>query len=104
MAQRDYNRYELIQRDDGVIVYPPFVKIPQSASDKYDNWKLGDSRLDKWSQRYYGNPFYDFLILYANPEYISEFDIPDGAYIRIPFPLDNARRAYEERLQQIKNA
>ena len=49
MAQRDYNRYELIQRDDGVVTYPPFVEIPKAPSDKYDNWDIGDSRLDKWS-------------------------------------------------------
>lgn len=103
MAQRDYDRYELVRRADGTVAFPPFVKIPENGSDKYDNWNIGDSRLDKWSTRYYGNPFYDFLILYANPEYISEFDIPDDAYIRIPFPLDFARRAYEEGLQKIKN-
>ena len=103
MAQRDYDRYELLRRQDGTVAFPPFVSIPKFGSDKFDNWDIGDSRLDKWSARYYDNPFYDFLILYANPEYINEFDIPDGAYIRIPFPLDNARRAYEEGLQQIKN-
>lgn len=103
MRKRDYNRYELLKRDDGEVIFPPFVKIPESGSDKYDNWKIGDSRLDKWSDRYYDNPFYDFLILCANPQYINEFDIPDGAFIRIPFPLDNARRLYEEGLQRIKN-
>jgi len=103
MAQRDYNRYELLKKDNGSDIHPPFVKIPESSSDKYDNWILGDSRLDKWSDRYYTNPFYDFLILFANPQYINEFDIPDGAFIRIPFPLDNARRQYEEGLQKIKN-
>ena len=102
MAQRDYNRYELLENQEGTVTFPPFVKIPKSGSDKYDNWKIGDSRLDKWSSRYYGNPFFDFLILYANPQYISEFDIPDEAFIRIPFPLDIARRSYEEGLQQIK--
>jgi hypothetical protein len=104
MAQRDYNRYELLKQDNGNVIYPPFVRISESASDKYDNWNIGDSRLDKWSQRYYGNPFYDFLILYANPEYVNEYDIPDNSFIRIPFPLDNARRQYEEGLQKIKNA
>lgn len=103
MAQRGYDRYEVLRKQDGTMELPPFVTIQTSNSDKYDIWKIGDSRLDKWASRYYQNPFFDFLILYGNPEYVNEFDIPDGAYIRIPFPLDNAKRAYEEGLQKINN-
>jgi hypothetical protein len=103
MAKRDYNRYELLQNPDGSFDFPPFVPITASPSDKIETWNLGISRLDKLSERYYNNPFFDFLILYANPQYISEFDIPDGAFIRIPFPLDIVRRKYEDGLQEIKS-
>jgi hypothetical protein len=37
---------------------------------------------------------YDWLILYANPDYLIEFDIPDGTIIRIPFPLERALSEY----------
>jgi hypothetical protein len=33
--------------------------------------------------------------------YVSEFDIPDGALIRIPFPLAKAKSDYEAKLKYI---
>jgi len=80
----------------------PFVNLPQNPSDKYEYWNVNFSRLDKLSQKYYGNPFYDFLILYGNNIYLNEFDIPDGALIRIPFPLSKAKGDYEAALQAFK--
>ena len=101
MPYRDYNRYSILKKSDGTTELMPFINIPVSTSDKYEYWNGETSRLDILSQKYYGNPFYDFLILYANPEYISEFDIPDGTVIRIPFPLAQARSDYETKLERI---
>lgn len=95
MPYKDFDRYAELKKGDGSILPMPFVKIPVNSSDKYEYWNTNYSRLDKISQKYYLNPFYDFLILYANPEYLSEFDIPDGALIRIPFPLIKAKNDYE---------
>lgn len=103
MAQQDYNRYSILKNSDGTIDSMPFVSIPERASDKYEYWNVSFSRMDKISQKYYGSPFYEFLILYANPDFISEFDIPDGVLIRIPFPLAQVRSDYEAKLEQIKN-
>jgi len=103
MPRRDYNRYELYINTDQSIDQIPFVKIPENISDKYEKWNSRTSRLDKIAQRYYDNPFMDFLILYGNPTYLSEFDIEDGATIRIPFPLDKAKSDYENGLKSIKN-
>ena len=103
MPRQDYNRYAILQNDDGTIDQMPFVNIPERSSDKYEYWNTSFSRMDKLANKYYGNPFYDFLIMYANPQFISEFDIPDGALIRIPFPLGQVVSDYEARLQQIKN-
>lgn len=104
MARRDYNRYELyINTDDSSIDQLPFVKLPENDSDKFERWNPLTSRLDKLAQKYYNNPFFDFLILYANPQYISEFDIPEGKTIRIPFPLDKARSDYENGLRSIRS-
>lgn len=96
----DYKRYELLKTDAGTYKQMPFVKIPNSNSDKYVEWRLGDSRYDKLSNKYYGSPFFDFLLVYANPEYLSEFDIDDGTIIRIPFPLSNTLTIYENILKQ----
>lgn len=103
MARIDYDRYEIFRNDDGSIDQLPFVTIPQNPSDKYVNWKLGVDRLDKLAKRYYDNELFDFIILLANPTYISEFDIDDGDVIRIPFPLDKARTDYENGLKRIRN-
>lgn len=102
MPYLDYNRYAILENTDGTTDSMPFVTLPTNQSDKFEYWNGGFSRMDKLSQKYYGNPFYDFLILYANPEYISEFDIPDAALIRIPFPLSKAKADYEAFLSQYK--
>lgn len=103
MARRDYNRYEIFRNEDGTTDQLPFVKLPQNPTDKYEKYKLGFTRFDKLAAKYYGNEFFDFLILYANPQYISEFDIEDGQLIRIPFPLERARTDYEDALKRIRN-
>jgi hypothetical protein len=102
MPYVDYNRYSILKNDNGTTEPMPFVYLPVNASDKYENWNTEFSRLDKLSQKYYGNPFYDFLILYANNIYVSEFDIPDNAVIRIPFPLNKVKADYEAFLTQYK--
>lgn len=99
----DYNRYEIYRNEDGTTDQLPFVRLPQNPSDKYEIFKLGSTRFEKLAKKYYGNVFFDFLILLGNPEYISEFDIDDGTVIRIPFPLEKARTDYENALKQIRN-
>ena len=76
----------------------PFIKIPKNKSDKYIEWNSNTNRLDILSEKYYGSPFYDFFILYANPEFLSEWDIPNNTIIRIPFPLDVVKTYYENEL------
>jgi hypothetical protein len=94
MAQRDYNRYAILVNSNGTTDMMPFVQLPVNQSDKFESWNTEFSRLDKLANKYYGNPFYDFLILYANG-YMSEFDIPDGTLIRVPFPLAKVKADYE---------
>jgi hypothetical protein len=102
MAQRDYNRYAILVNSNGTTDMMPFVQLPVNQSDKFESWNTEYSRLDKLSNKYYGNPFYDFLILYANG-YMSEFDIPDGTLIRIPFPLAKVKADYEIALTAYRN-
>jgi hypothetical protein len=102
MPYQDYNRYEILKNTNGTTDQMPFVNLPTNPSDKFEYWNTEYSRLDKISQKYYGNPFYDFLILYANKIYLNEFDIPDGALIRIPFPLQKVKADYEAALTVFK--
>lgn len=94
---KDYDRYYLLKKGN-IYKTMPFIKIPKNNTDKYIEWKSNIDRLDKLSEKYYGSPFYDFFILYANPEFLSEWDIPDNTIIRIPFPLDVVKSYYENEL------
>ena len=102
MPHQDYKRYEILRNANGTTDAMPFVNIPNNPSDKFEYWNTNFSRMDKLALKYYGNPFYDFLILYANRIYLNEFDIPDGALIRIPFPLVKAKADYEAALTAFK--
>ena len=92
---KKYDRYALLRREGSDMEPMPFVKIPEALSDKYERWHRGVSRMDRMSQKYYGSPIYGFFILFANPEYMTEWDIPDYATIRIPFPLSRVKEDYE---------
>jgi len=101
MARQDYDRYYNLKMGDGTLEPLPFVDISPAPTDKYEYWNLGFSRMDKLSQKYYGSPFYDFFILFANPEYLNEFDIPDDTIIRVPFPLARVKSEYEAKIKFI---
>ena len=101
--EKEYNRYEILTDGSSVIELMPMVKLPVNSTDKYEYWNTELHRFDKLAYKYYGNPFYDFLLIYANTEYISEFDIPDNALIRIPFPLSKALSDYKDLLTKYKN-
>lgn len=106
MAQNrpvDYDRYEIYRTENGGVEQIPFIRIPVNPADKYEQWIEGSSRLDKLAQKYYNNPFFDWMILYGNPEFTSEYDIPDGTVVRIPFPIDRVREFYESALQARRN-
>ena len=99
--EKEYNRYEILNNTTTIQIMP-MVKLPVNSTDKFEYWNSEIHRFDKLAYKYYGNPFYDFLILHANSEYVSEFDIPENALIRIPFPLDKAKSDYKQILNQYK--
>ncbi len=101
MAKIDYNRYSLMNNDGSTIKIVPLIKLPTNSGDKFVSWNVMSSRYEKLADKYYGNPFYDILISSGNTEYVSEYDIPDGALIRIPFPLAKAKNDYETMMQQL---
>jgi hypothetical protein len=87
MAKQYYDRYQDYRFGNNVKTLP-FLKIPEKSTDIRINYKKNRTRLDIVSQTYYGAPYYGWLIMMANPQYGGlEFDIPDGAVLRIPFPL-----------------
>lgn len=76
----------------------PFIPISVRLTDKVEEFRQGISRMDKISLKYYNNPYMGRLILMANPEHAFEFDIEDGALIRIPFPMEAVLEEYNSKI------
>jgi len=96
MAKQYYDRYQDFRFNNEVKVLP-FIKLPNRNTDIIIEYKSNRTRLDIVSNTYYGTPYYGWLIMQSNPEYGGlEFDIPDGAYVRVPFPLVNALQDYQK--------
>lgn len=93
---RDYfDRYQFFI-EDGNFKIVPGIELPIKGTDKYLNYKKGQTRLDKVSQDFYGTPVFGWLILQANPQSGSiEFEIPDNFILRIPFPLTSSLQDYK---------
>ena len=97
-----YDRYKSFRNNSGVEPIPGIL-IPFSSSDKSVVYKKGESRLDKISNVYYNNPYSGWLIMQANPEFGGlEFNIPDGAVIRVPFPFNEAISRYSTQVLKYK--
>ena len=95
-----YDRYARF-RVSGKISVPPQVKIIKKATDYYEPYIRGTSRLDLISYDYYGSPDYDWLILMANPSAGNlEFEIPDGTILRIPYPLSVTLELYDREIER----
>lgn len=103
MPASTYNRYSLLRNNDGTTDTMPFVDLPVNASDKYEYWNSEFSRLDKISYKYYGDATWDWIILLANNQYVSEFDFPDNYLLKIPFPLMKAKADFEAAIMAYKN-
>jgi len=99
MAYPYYNRYnEFAINGQQTVV--PFVQIPQKPTDQTFIYKVGRSRLDKVSQEFYGAPYYNWLILQANPQFGGlENTIYDGAVLIIPFPLIPSLQDYKSAIE-----
>mgnify|MGYP003347737919 CR=1 FL=1 len=94
-----YNRYNqfLLNGEQTVV---PGLTLPRKSTDIKYVFRAGVSRLDKISQEYYGTPFFGWLILQANPQFTgSEWNIPDGAILTIPFPLVASLQDYKNELE-----
>ena len=95
-----YDRYKNFRANNSMKPIPGLT-LPASSGDKTIIYKLGDTRLDKVSDSYYNTPYYGWLIMLANPQYGGlEFNIPDQALIRVPFPFENAINSYIIQINQ----
>lgn len=82
-----YSRYKIFTLN-GIIISVPSIPIPSREEDRFVEYDINKTRLDRISAESYGDDSYWWVILMANPQYYFEFDIPTGTVIRVPFPLD----------------
>lgn len=97
MASR-YNKF----RVNGSMLRLPLIKLSNKDSDYFEYYKRNVTTLDGLSYKYYDDPNYAWVIMMANQEYGSlEYNIPDGALLRIPYPLDDTLSDYEYRMTNL---
>ena len=82
------NFYTPLKENDMLKDMPP-VKISSRKTDKFIVYQKGIMRTDFLAGEIYQDETLWRLIMWANPEYFLEFDIPDGAVIRIPYPTND---------------
>lgn len=99
---KNFDRYALFKAN-GIVEVIPYINIIKKKTDKYIIYDKSNVRLDKISYEYYNNSDYAWLIMQANPEYGSiENFIPNGAILRIPFPLEETINLYINEVNKIK--
>ena len=97
-----YDRYSKF-KDDGKNQIIPFIKIESSSTDITVIFQKDTMRMDTLSYKYYGDANYGWLIMLANPNFGSlEYNIPDNAVLRIPYPLSTAISRYENAVDKYK--
>jgi hypothetical protein len=97
-----FQRYKPFN-SNGVQSTVPFIKLDEKSTDKKVVWKTNVDRMDKYSNTYYSDPRYGWLILLANPQFTMENDIPDQTIIRIPYPLTETMNEYLDKSNNFSN-
>jgi len=97
-----YDRYDKF-KGNGSMKPVPGIQIPSYSTDKNVVYKIGETRLDILSQKYYNNPYHGWLILLANPQYGGlEFNIKNREVLRIPYPFNSAIERYISAVENYK--
>ena len=81
---------------------PPF-KIKERSSDVFVTYNKQKTRLDRIANDVYKDPTCWRIIMWANPEYFLEFDIPDNTQIRVPFPLNEVQFEIIDKIEEGKD-
>jgi len=76
----------LINSTEGTLDDMPPVDIDKRTTDKKVLYNKNLTRLDRIAGDLYEDETLWKIILWANPDYECEFDIPDNTIIRIPWP------------------
>ena len=93
----------LIDSSNGVLDSMPPIDIDKRLTDKFVLYNKNKNRLDSLSGDVYQDETMWKLILWANPDYDCEFDIPDNTQIRIPWPKNDVLDEVSKKIINRKN-
>lgn len=96
----DFYKYLITQTS---MANMPAITIQPRESDKRVIYDKKRTRLDRIAGDIYQEEEYWRLIMWGNPDYDIEFDIPDGTVIRIPFPKEEVEKEVAQQILEKKN-
>lgn len=85
----DFYKYLIDPKNNRNLLDMPPIKISNRPTDKYVTYDRNKNRLDYIAGEIYQDETLWRIIMWANPEYFVEFDIPSGTVIRVPYPLND---------------
>ncbi len=92
-----YDFFKLLKQDTILKNMPP-IKIKKRETDKFVLYNKEKTRLDVIAGDIYFDETLSRVILWANPEYFYEFDIPNNTSIRIPFPIQDVLKEISSKI------
>jgi len=81
----------------------PSISIEKRSTDKKIIYNKNLTRLDRLAGDIYQDETLWKIILWANPDYECEFDIPDNTVIRIPWPKIDVLSEVTQKIIATKN-
>ena len=84
--------------NNGKMANMPKVKISSRPTDVFLTYNPNKTRLDRIAGDIYQDDTLYWLILLANPQYYSEFDIPINSILRVPMPLNDVMAEYQTKI------
>ena len=95
MASIDFYKY---LNDNGSLLNMPPITISKRITDKFVEYNSKRTRVDRIAGNIYNNESCWRIIMWANPQYSIEFDIPDNTAIRIPWPFEDVIQEVIEKI------
>jgi len=81
----------------------PPIQIDRRGTDKYIEYNRNLTRIDRISGNVYEDETLGKIIMWANPEYDYEFNIPNGTILRVPFPKNAVLQEITQKINLQKN-
>lgn len=98
-----FSRYSPLAFNGNMRSFPKIL-ITKRSTDIYVTYNSNKTRLDRIAAEVYGDDTLYWIILLANPNYYMEFDIPNGAVIRIPNPVSEVISEFNSKVLANKNS